>query len=200
MSVAKSRKIELKPVPPEKIKEYIEKYRRLKEKTEIETDRFESPEAKKGFRQAEEVLEDGTLFDEFTEERLREQREKEEEQRLRDEEQRLRDEEQRLKDEIRIIREKNEEQTRINKINAEKARKRREERARRDEELIVLLREQYQREKRKDIEEAARVSSRQNASNHTKYGNDVLSGKKMDSSRTDWGWLNEIGSKKDLDH
>lgn len=193
MSVAKSRKIELKPVPPEKIKEYIEKYRRLKEKTEIETDRFESPEAKKGFRQAEEVLEDGTLFDEFTEERLREQREKEEEQRLKDEEQRLREE-------IRIIREKNEEQTRINKIKAAEARKRREERARRDEELIVLLREQYQREKRKDIEEAARVSSRQNASNHTKYGNDVLSGKKMDSSRTDWGWLNEIGSKKDLDH
>lgn len=193
MSVAKSRKIELKPVPPEKIKEYIEEYRRLKGKTEIETDQFESPEAKEGFQQAEEVLEDGTLFDEFTEERLREQREKEEEQRLRDEEQRLREE-------IRIIREKNEEQTRINKIKAADARKRREERARRDEELIVLLREQYQREKRKDIEEAARVSSRQNASNHTKYGNDVLSGKKMDSSRTDWGWLNEIGSKKDLDH
>ena len=186
MSVAKSRKIELKPVPPEKIKEYIEKYRRLKEKTEIETDRFESPEAKKGFRQAEEVLEDGTLFDEFTEQRLREQREKEDEQRLRDE--------------IRIIRERYEEQTRINKINAEKARKRREERARRDEELIVLLRDQYQKEKQKDIEEVARVSSRQNALKHSKYGIDVLSGKKMDSSRTDWGWLNEIGSKKDLDH
>ena len=183
MSVAKSRKIELKPVPPEKIKEYIEEYRRLKGKTEIETDQFESPEAKEGFQQAEEVLEDGTLFDEFTEERLREQREKEEEQRLRDE--------------IRIIRERYEEQTRINKIKAAEARKRREER---EERFKDFLKQQYQKEKKEYTDREARVSSRQNASNHTKYGNDVLSGTRTDSSRTDFGWLNAIGSKKDLDH
>jgi hypothetical protein len=195
MSAARSRKIELKPVPPDKLKEYIEKYRRTKGKTEIETiNHFESPEAKEGFRQAEEVLKDGTLFDEFTEERLREQQEKEE-QRLREQKEREQQEQQE-KEQQTIRREKYEEQTRIDKINAAAARKQREERERERERLRVLLVNQYQREKKEYTDREASVSSRQNASNHTKYGNDVLSGIRTDSSRTDWGWLKAIGTKK----
>jgi len=155
--------------------------------TIIEPEHFESQEAKSGFQIAEDLLDKGTLYENFTEEREKEERDKEAE---------------RIKEEFKKIREEYERQTEIDKINAQiarEARKKKELAREKERERIIAA---YQAEKKADLERTARDSTKQQAARSSNYHRNIAvyginSGNEGEQRRQEGEieWMNHFSRK-----
>jgi len=186
----KSKKTTLKPLPHymiENINKAFEERKRLKEITTIEPEHFVSQEAKSGFQIAEDLLDNGRLYEDFAEAREKEAREKEAE---------------RIKEEFKKIREEYERQTEIDKRNAQIAREARKKEEIAREKERERIKAVYKAEKEASLERTTREAAKQRAARSSNYHRNIAvyginSGNEGEQRRQEGEieWMNHFSSK-----